>query len=434
MKYHHGLLFGFSLVVAGACASAPLHSPLLREPIRVETSKVDTIAFLGVELPYAGTSVGGHYDGLASVYQGPNYLTADLKSNFETAMRQFGEDQLRTAGYPVHATSSVFTSIENVSDVRFVLAGKSTYFQVDTYGALAGNRMRVELVVRWELFDRTKGRVTYSTLYRGSATRSSSDSDAGTLAFHESIRSVLADPDFVQAVRTDRKSAPTERGRSTAGTPDWARPLPSATEILEVDASRLSSAVTTRPLERALDATLTLKTSQGTGTAFLISNNGLALTNHHVAGVGGVLEARLRDGRSLPARLVRSSEAADVALVEVDCAPDCPTVLFLRGHQPEPGSDVLAIGSPLGESLSHTITRGIVSGYRLSDSGVTLVQTDAAVNPGNSGGPLCDRESGAIIGMVTSKLVDESLEGLAFAIAAEDALRVVGVRLRVEND
>lgn len=95
------------------------------------------------------------------------------------------------------------------------------------------------------------------------------------------------------------------------------------------------------------------------------------------------------------------------------------------GH-PAVGSDLVVIGTPLTESLSHTMTRGIVSGLRLS-SGVTLIQTDAAVNPGNSGAPMTDASTGRVIGVVTSKLVNEQIEGISFGVAINDALRVGGV-------
>ena len=118
----------------------------------------------------------------------------------------------------------------------------------------------------------------------------------------------------------------------------------------------------------------------------MISRDGLALTNHHVIDGQHTLTALFADGRERPARVIRTNEEADIALIEIACEEDCWTV-SLDDERPAVGSDLFVIGTPLTESLSHTMTRGIVSGLRLS-SGVTLIQTAAAVNPGNSGAPI----------------------------------------------
>ena len=170
---------------------------------------------------------------------------------------------------------------------------------------------------------------------------------------------------------------------------------------------------------------MSLRGNLALGSAFIISRDGLALTNHHVADGQDALTALFADGRERPARVVRTNEEADIALIEIACEEDCWTV-SLDDEDPEVGSDVFVIGTPVTESLSHTMTQGIVSGLRLS-SGVTLIQTDAAVNPGSSGGPMADATSGRVIGVVTSKLIDEQIEGISFGVAINDALRVVGV-------
>ena len=137
------------------------------------------------------------------------------------------------------------------------------------------------------------------------------------------------------------------------------------------------------------------------------------------------LIALFADGKARPARVIRTNEEADIALIEIACEEDCWTV-SLDNEGPAVGSELFVIGTPLTESLSRTMTQGIVSGLRLS-AGVTLIQTDAAVNPGNSGAPMVDAASGRVLGIVTSKLVDEQIEGIGFGVAIDDALRVVGV-------
>lgn len=93
---------------------------------------------------------------------------------------------------------------------------------------------------------------------------------------------------------------------------------------------------------------------------------------------------------------------------------------------PKVGTDVFAIGTPMTESLANSVTRGVVGGLRRRGP-ATLIQTDAAVSPGNSGGPLVEARTGRVLGIVTLKLVAQEVEGLAFAVSIHDALRVLGI-------
>jgi hypothetical protein len=136
--------------------------------------------------------------------------------------------------------------------------------------------------------------------------------------------------------------------------------------------------------------------------------------------VGGAAYVTLRlfDGSTLNGRVLRASQAVDLAVVRPERMPERQAVLPTRPlREVRVGQEVLAVGSALGV-LTNTVTRGIVSGVR-NVGGVTLIQTDAAVNPGNSGGPLVDRE-GWVLGVTTMKMVGGA-ESLSFAVAADHA-------------
>jgi hypothetical protein len=129
------------------------------------------------------------------------------------------------------------------------------------------------------------------------------------------------------------------------------------------------------------------------GTAFIISPSGLAITNHHVVADSGAYVARFRDGRESPVRVVRWSESVDVALLQLDCGGTCPTLKLALNDEPPVGAELMVVGNPADQFLSHTATLGIVSGIR-EDRGTTFIQTDAAINGGNSGGPMIDSPMG----------------------------------------
>jgi S1-C subfamily serine protease len=205
----------------------------------------------------------------------------------------------------------------------------------------------------------------------------------------------------------------------------WRRPAPEPWDLVVLAPGDVNPRREGSLYERLAGAVVSISNGEDLGTAFLISRDGLALTNHHVidvlpplwAGFGGDAQRRLR--------VLRWDEETDVALVQIDCPEECATVELGAGDGTVIGSDVMVVGTPNG--LAGTLTRGVLSSRRFAD-GATLLQFDAPVSPGSSGSPLVDAEAGRVIGIVTSKVMDEGHEGLGFGVEIEDALRVLGVR------
>ncbi len=163
---------------------------------------------------------------------------------------------------------------------------------------------------------------------------------------------------------------------------------------------------------------------RGQGSGFVISADGLILTNAHVVRGASEVTVKLSDRREFLAKVLGADSATDVAVLKVD-AQNLPTVALGDPKQVQVGDPVLAIGSPFG--FEQTATQGIVSAKGRSlpgDSYVPFIQTDAAVNPGNSGGPLFDA-NGRVIG-INSQIYSRSggFQGLAFAIPIDVALNV----------
>jgi hypothetical protein len=165
-------------------------------------------------------------------------------------------------------------------------------------------------------------------------------------------------------------------------------------------------------------AAITAGNSRGTG--FFIAPDQV-LTNQHV--VDGQTSVRLQVGEaSYTAWVITTSSATDLAVLKVlNPSRTQPVLRMGTVSSARVGQEVIAVGSALGV-LSNTVTRGIVSAVRRAGS-VTLVQTDAAVNPGNSGGPLVDR-NGVVIG-VNSMRAAQGAEGVAFAVAIDHASQLL---------
>jgi len=164
----------------------------------------------------------------------------------------------------------------------------------------------------------------------------------------------------------------------------------------------------------------------GQGSGFIVSPDGLVLTNAHVVKDADLVTVKLTDHREFKAKVLGVDEASDLAVLKIDAHGLTPVRLG-NSDQLGVGDYVLAIGAPFG--LEQTATAGIVSAKGRSlpgDGAVPFIQTDAAVNPGNSGGPLFDA-SGAVVG-INSQIYSNSggYQGVAFAIPINLAMDVEG--------
>ena len=183
--------------------------------------------------------------------------------------------------------------------------------------------------------------------------------------------------------------------------------------------------------------TYTKETLTSSGTGFVYkTEDGKAyiLTNNHVISGGTKIYVSFTDGKKIEAEVLGSDSYADIAVLSIDSFEGISVASIRSSSDSKVGDTVFAVGAPLDSAYSWTVTRGILSGKdRLievnssqtnsstSDWVMSVIQTDAAINSGNSGGPLANA-NGEVIGITSLKLVSSGVEGMGFAIPIETAL------------
>ncbi len=167
--------------------------------------------------------------------------------------------------------------------------------------------------------------------------------------------------------------------------------------------------------------------TEGVGSGVVFRKDGYIVTNNHVISGAQELIVSLADGRSLKGKLIGADELTDIAVVKVD-ADDLPTAAFGNSDDVVVGEPAIAIGNPMGLEFQGSVTVGVISALNrtleISDKRVKLLQTDAAISPGNSGGALVNAD-GVVIGINSAKLAANGVEGMGFAIPINTVQEII---------
>lgn len=169
------------------------------------------------------------------------------------------------------------------------------------------------------------------------------------------------------------------------------------------------------------------RVEQGSGSGVIFKEDGYIVTNYHVIKDADQLIVTLPSGKQLPCKVVGSDPSTDLAVVKVE-ERGLKAATFGDSDKLRVGELAVAIGNPLGEEFASTVTAGVISALNrtvdIEEKQFKLIQTDAAVNPGNSGGALVN-SGGEVIGINSVKIVDVNVEGLNFAIPSNTVKPIV---------
>jgi S1-C subfamily serine protease len=266
------------------------------------------------------------------------------------------------------------------------------------------------MAIEWQVYSTSQAKVIARIPTAGSY-RIEKAVDSGNLvllhrAFAANVQALAASPAFREAVSG---AAPV----STAA----------ATERSGIAFAAAQPGVV-RPIKEAAASVATVFAGGAMGSAFLISTDGYLLTNQHVVGDAAQVRLRWADKSESVGRVIRSDRRRDVALIQAD--PKGRTPLVLRPSPADLGEMVFAVGTPLERDFENTVTKGVVSASRLLD-GQAFVQSDVAVDHGNSGGPLLD-EKGRVVAITDWGYAPDGVShNLNFFIPIDDALKALAL-------
>ena len=247
----------------------------------------------------------------------------------------------------------------------------------------------------------------------------------------EDALSFISTVEETQPPQPTESQAPEPQVNEPEDTDVLLRPSPDSVPNVQQEGGLSLQEIYTRNIDSVVSISCNYPGGSSTGTGVILSHNGYIVTNSHVVENASVITVLLTDDRSFSASLVGSDPVSDLAVLHIQ-ATDLKSAEFGDSAALQVGDSVAAIGDPLGSELRGTMTNGIVSAINrdmnLDGRTLTLIQTNAALNSGNSGGPLINCY-GQVIGINTMKIgtfVDKAgVEGLGFAIPSATVKDIV---------
>ncbi len=327
----------------------------------------------------------------------------NLRASVNTTLKDLGFN------VPSGESKSVFSTGLNS---RYTVQGEMHEVKYDVvashpYESLAHYETRCTVAVTWKLINQSRQTV-YEHKDSGTAVKFEKGGSAAFAdAFENSLYAFLGSQQVTTALAKPMGSAGADK--------------PTAITLHRAAALKT---VADNGVGAAAKAVVIIDTGDGHGSGCVVSADGYIVTNAHVVGDAEEVKVLLADGVSSKAKVVRVNSEMDLALIKIDA--DGLTAFSLpTASTADVGADVFAIGTPADKELGQTVTKGIISGRRKID-GHSFLQTDVSINGGNSGGALVAK-SGQLLGIVNAKLVGRGIEGIGFAIPAEqvsDALQL----------
>jgi serine protease Do len=365
-----------------------------------------------------GEHIGALQAGLLCVGQGElNWRGGRLNIDSDEFTEAFKEELEKFSFRTVGDTSALFEDPSSWK-AEILVAGlvknlkANICYPMAGFGNFSTSKGEAFVKVDWQIYSKLDRAVVHSVTTEGSykITESSTGGSESIIlnAFTQAARHLLADNKFRGIVVRGGESVKDTTFKTADGI-----------VVTPGKAIKMSSKA-----DEWKDGVVTVYAGRGHGSGFVIGEN-LVITNHHVVGESKNVIVKFGAGFEVKGEVIAYNSGQDVATVRLQAV--LPKYFAMNRNIPSIGAEVFAVGSPLSDQFSSTVTRGIVSAHR-EENGKKLIQSDVNVRPGNSGGPLLDKD-GTVIGITVSGLqINGAGQGINFFIPIGDALDAMSIK------
>ncbi|MGH6933759.1 MAG: S1C family serine protease [Dongiaceae bacterium] len=413
-----------SIAVSGCASSANIQPVSDKPAIEVQsTEQTRPVQFRKIVIKFKrGEDIGALQAGLLCLSKADLTFRGGRMTLEDDELTEVFRDELEAANYQVVGDPDALFDDPSSWKAEYLIAGLVKRMEANICYPLLkfGNtdaKGEAFMEVEWQVYSRLDRQVVFKRATQGSSrvddARPTGEVDVFLDAFAQATRNLLADKEFHALIAGQAKTTSQQK---------------SVPETLVIANHDLLDGSLENNMKTVRTNVVTVFAGDGHGSGFMIDPHGYLLTNEHVVRTAERVKVRFASGRESIGRVVRTDTRRDVALVQIEDSQGGG--LPLRTDRPEVGSEVYAVGSPLDVDLSMTVTKGIVSAYRVED-GMNLIQSDAEILPGNSGGPLLDSR-GNVIGISASTILLPGgvPSGIGFFIPIMDALDSIGLRIQ----
>lgn len=399
--------------VAPAKAAISAQGADLKATLSVDKIKIGLLQ--GDEI---GHNSGGWFcAGRQPLVAGENYL-----KNYGTYVSAVATQELKRLGYPLagKGQSNAF-DVDLAAAPDFRLGGILTEAKHDLCWLGQNSEGWIYYKIDWALFSEKKQKVVYQAATEGLAVSKEKVADMPKKAILASLGSFLSSPAIMEALKANTAAVTEAASAPVAASGVAASATEAAGALTTVKGVPVAGGGAQKNQAQLRNAVVTLETANGSGSGFFIDKDGHLLTNAHVVNGSKYARIKLQNGDKAVAEVVRINEQADVALLKT-ALTDGDALALRNGAPLDVGSDVYAIGSPLGV-LNNSMTRGVLSADRVLQ-GRRVLQSDAAVTFGSSGGPLLDSD-GRVIAITRGGVAEG--KGFNFFIPIDVALKALQI-------
>ena len=363
-----------------------------------------------------GDDMGGNTYGWFCANRQPLTATENYIKNYGGYMASVVTQELKRLGYPLAGKGQATAFDVDVNAAPdFRVGGILTEAKHELCWLDNKAEGWVYYKIDWALFSEKQQKVVYQATAEGMTVSKDKIPDLPKRAIVSSLSNFLSSPAVLEALKT------TDAAVAAAPTAPAAASADAASGTLAIKGVALTSGGALKNQAQLRNAVVTLETASGSGSGFFINKDGHLLTNAHVVKGSKYARIKLQNGDKAVAEVIKVNEQTDVALLKT-ALTDSDALALRSGPALEVGSDVYAIGSPLGV-LNNSMTRGVLSADRVLQ-GRRVLQSDAAVTFGSSGGPLLDGD-GRVVAITRGGV--ESGKGFNFFIPIEEALKALQI-------